>query len=97
MASSIPFEKSYEEHVEVHQKHWKEILDKYPGVTAVDVDYRQKDGKKVVPEELCIQVWVREKKSDLSKKQRLPTTIDGCRVDVIEGQATAIVNVRSTS
>ena len=97
MASSIPYKKSYEDYVEAHQQHWEKILDKYPGVTAVDVNYRQKNGKKVVPEELCIQVWVREKKSEssLHKKEILPKTIDGCHVDVIEGEAT--IEVHSTS
>ena len=97
MASSISFKELYENHVKAHQEHWEEILDEYPGVTAVDVNYRQKDGKKVVPEQLCIQVWVREKKSEssLCEKEILPKTIGGCRVDGIEGEAT--IEVRSTS
>ena len=98
MASSKSFKELYEKHVEVHRQNWEKIMDEYPGVTAVDVNYRQKDGKKVVPRQLCIQVWVREKKSEnsLCEDEILPTEIDGCCVDVIEGQATAIP-VHSTS
>ena len=92
MASSKSFEELYEKHVQVHRRNWKNIMNKYPEVTAVDVNYKQEDGKEVTPEDLCIQVWV----NNLSKKKRLPKMIEGCRVDVIRGQAT-VVEVRSTS
>ena len=77
----------YQRHCDVHQKHCDRILSQYPGVTAVDVNYRQKDGKEM--EERCIQVWVREKKHecDLPSHHILPREIDGCVVDIIEGEA----------
>ena len=74
----------YQKHVDVHQRHYQQIFNKYPGVTAVDVNYRQKDGK--VTKELCIQIYVKEKKPEheLPRDQILPKEIEKCSTDVIQ-------------
>ncbi|NSL86792.1 hypothetical protein ECE50_008120 [Chitinophaga sp. Mgbs1] len=54
-----------------------------PGVTAVDVGYKYKDGKRT--DEIAIRVHVAKKKTDVPAKEKVPKTIEGIPTDVIEG------------
>src|SRR4051794_18924561 len=65
---------------EVKKSAEKELLGKQ-GVTAVEVGYKIKDGKKT--DEIAIRVHVKEKK-DVPQDQIIPPEIDGIKTDVIQ-------------
>ena len=60
-------------------------LKAYPNVIGVGIGYRVVGGKRT--EEICIRVYVREKKTrrNLRSEDILPEEVEGVRVDVIEG------------
>jgi hypothetical protein len=53
-----------------------------PGVTAVDVGYKYVKGRRT--DKVAIRVFVEKKKKNVSKKEKIPETIDGVKTDVIE-------------
>ena len=58
----------------------KDLLNR-PGVTGVDIGFKEVGGKRT--EQLAIRVLVR-KKRDVRPEERLPKTIEGFPTDVIE-------------
>ncbi|XMO86398.1 hypothetical protein AAFN75_16550 [Algibacter sp. AS12] len=57
-------------------------LFKLKGVTGVDVGYKYTDGKRT--DEITIRVHVKQKKKTVASKDKIPTTINGIKTDVIE-------------
>lgn len=57
-------------------------LFKLKGVTGVDVGYKYSNGKRT--DEITIRVHVKQKKKNISEKEKIPTTINGIKTDVIE-------------
>ena len=70
-----------------------DLLEHYPDVTAVDTGYRLKGGVEQVDGDICLRVWVKNKrkKSEIEPSQLLPETIDGIAVDVLEGEVALVV------
>ena len=68
----------------VHQRNIDQLIT-WPHVTAVDINYRVRNGKRT--NERCIQVYVEKKKpeSELNREEILPKELDGVGVDVLEG------------
>ena len=56
-------------------------------VTAVDVNYKKINQKET--DQLCLVIWVRNKKplNEIAAEEILPREIDGFPVDVVEGEA----------
>ncbi|MEP3839139.1 MAG: hypothetical protein ABJM36_15960 [Algibacter sp.] len=57
-------------------------LFKLKGVTGVDVGYKYTNGKRT--DEITIRVHVKQKKKTVASKEKIPTTINGIKTDVIE-------------
>ncbi len=67
----------------IKERHEAELLGK-KGVIGCAIGYKYVDGKKT--DELCIVVYVKEKKPEekLKKRDIIPKTIEGVLVDVVE-------------
>jgi hypothetical protein len=70
----------------VKRKHVNRLLN-WPNVTAVDINYKTVRAQKT--NDLCLVIWVREKKpeSEIPAGEILPKEIDDFAVDVFEGEA----------
>jgi hypothetical protein len=69
----------------VKRKHVDRLLN-WSNVTAVDINYKTVRAQKT--NDLCLVIWVREKKpeSEIPAGEILPKEIDGFAVDVFEGE-----------
>jgi hypothetical protein len=59
----------------------RELLN-YPGVTGVDIGYKEVGGQRT--DQLAIRVLVKKKRADVRPEERVPETIGGFPTDVIE-------------
>jgi hypothetical protein len=59
----------------------KELLN-YPGVTGVDIGYKEVGGRRT--DQLAIRVLVKKKRPDVRPEERVPETVAGFPTDVIE-------------
>jgi hypothetical protein len=79
-------DRQFEKAEKVLRKRWRQILSR-KGVTAVDVNYRTRDGKLTNEIVICIHVEKKRPLAELRKNQYF-TSIDGIPVDVVESQNT---------